>query len=212
MIGLPFLLSFYLFLGINIGALTAFVLYKIPKLKAQHLYFLCGFVLIALLVLELIPHATQEYGLISVLFGASLGVLICLFLHGLFERLSPSKAYQPSLFIIVGIAVHNIPAGLAIGTALDNELLSASFIAALLLHQIPEGLAIMASLLLSVGERLPFLLFFITSILLSGTFLVFSNIGQSMAVPLRFNGVIFGIAIGFLLFTALWDFLLKKHS
>jgi ZIP family zinc transporter len=207
----PYLLSFYLFLGTNSGALVACVIYKTPKIKAPHLYLLCGVVLTALLVLELIPHALKEYGFISVTFGASLGVLICMGLHHLMAgTLSPT--YRPALFLVAAIAVHNIPAGLAIGSTLDNQILSTSFITAMMIHQIPEGLAVMASLLLSDRRRLSLLVFFLFSVLLSGVFLFFSILGHSLALPIKLNGLILGIAIGLLLFTALWEFLFKKHS
>ena len=107
---MPYLLSFYLFLGTNVGALVAVVLYKLPKVKAPHLYVFCGVVLIALLAFELIPHALAEYGFISVAFGASLCMLICLCLHGLFEDV-PSQAYRSAFLIVFAIAVHNVPAG-----------------------------------------------------------------------------------------------------
>ncbi|OKL37938.1 ZIP family metal transporter [Domibacillus mangrovi] len=206
-----YLLSFYLFLGTNVGALVACILYKIPKIKAPHLYLLCGLVLTALLVLELIPHALKEYGFISVAFGASLGVLICMGLHDVMEGKS-SPTYRPAFFLIASIAVHNIPTGLAIGSTVDHPILSTSFIAAMMIHQIPEGLAIMASLLLSDRKRLSILVFFLFSVLLSGIFFFFSILGHSLALPIKLNGLILGIAIGFLLFTAVWEFLFKKHS
>lgn len=208
---MPYLLSFYLFLGTNFGALAAVALYKIPKVKTPHLYIFCGVVLTALLAFELIPHALEEYGFISVAFGASLGVLACMCLHDMFEDIS-SQAYRSALFIVVAIAIHNIPAGLAIGSTLENERLSASFIVATIIHQIPEGLAIMTALLLSGKRRLSFFLFFIFSILLSGIFLFFSNAGHWLELPYKSNGLILGTAIGFLLFTAIWEFLLTKHS
>jgi ZIP family zinc transporter len=205
----PYLLSFYLFLGTNMGALVAFILYKMPMMKAQYLNLLCGVVLSALLVIELIPHALEEYGPISVAFGASLGVLMCMCLHELLEGI-PSLAYRSALFLTVAVAIHNVPAGLALGSALDDQILSTSFIAAMLVHQIPEGLAIMAALLLSGRRRLPWLLFFIFSVLLSGIFLFSSNLGHSLELPFKSNGLILGTAIGFLLFTAVWEFLLKN--
>ncbi|WP_050179655.1 ZIP family metal transporter [Domibacillus robiginosus] len=208
---MPYLLSFYLFLGTNVGALAAVTLYKIPKVKAPHLYIFCGIVLTALLAFELIPHAMEEYGFINVAFGASLGVLICICLHGLFEDVS-SQAYRSVLFIVVAIAIHNIPAGLAIGSTLENETLSGSFIVATIVHQIPEGLAIMTALLLSGKRFLSLFLFFLFSLLLSGIFLFFSNAGHLAELPWKSNGLILGTAIGFLLFTALIEFLFKKHS
>lgn len=208
---MPYLLSFYLFLGTNIGALAALILYKIPKVKGPHLYVLCGIVLTAFLALELIPHALEEYGFISVAFGASMGVLACMCLHDLFEDVS-SQVYRPALVITVAIAIHNIPAGLAIGSTLDNEGLSTAFIAVTVIHQIPEGLAIMTALLLSGKKQISILLFFILSLLLSYIFLFFSRIGHSLALSSKLNGLILGIAIGFLFFTAVWEFLLKKHN
>jgi zinc transporter, ZIP family len=206
-----YLLSFYLFLGTNVGALTAVIFYKIPKVKALHLYTFCGLVLTGLLAFELVPHALEEYGFISVAFGTSLGILICTCLHGLLEDESP-HSYRPALFVVSAIAIHNIPAGLATGSTLDSGILSVSFIAAIVIHQIPEGLAIMTALLLSGRKRLSFLLFFLFSVLLSGIFLFFTNIGHSLELPLQSNGLLLGIAIGFLLFTAVWEFLFKKHS
>jgi len=208
---MPYVISLYLFLGTNAGALAAFLFYKVPKIKASHLYVLCGVILTALLALELIPHALEEYSFISVAFGASLGVLSCMCLHGLFKGVS-SSTYRPALFITMAIAIHNIPAGLAIGSTLDNEQFTASFIVATVIHQIPEGLAIMTSLLLSGRRRMPIILFFIFSILLSGIFLFFSSIGHSLELPEKSNGLLLGTAIGFLLFTALVEFLFKKHS
>ncbi|WP_050182488.1 ZIP family metal transporter [Domibacillus robiginosus] len=208
---MPYVISLYLFLGTNAGALAAFLLYKIPKIKTSHLYFLCGAVLTVLLAFELIPHALEEYSFISVAFGASLGVLSCMCLHGLFKGVS-SSTYRPALFITLAIAIHNIPAGLAVGSTLDNDQFAVSFIAATVIHQIPEGLAIMTSLLLSGKRYTPVILFFIFSVFLSVIFFLFSSLGHSLELPSKSNGLILGTAIGFLLFTALVEFLFRKNN
>ncbi|MGG6447680.1 ZIP family metal transporter [Pseudobacillus badius] len=206
-----YLLSFYIFLGTSFGAFIALILYKFPRIKVQHLYLFCGGVLVGLIILELIPHSITEFGLVSITLGTSLGILLCICLHNLFDHL-PSFRYRAALFLVTAIAIHNIPTGLATGSTLDNQLLSSSFVTAILLHQVPEGLAIMVSLLNSERKQFNFSIFLSFCFIISGFFLLFSIIGSLLDLTLKLNGLILGIAIGFLSFTAIREFILATYK
>ncbi|MFL0365167.1 ZIP family metal transporter [Pseudobacillus sp. 179-B 2D1 NHS] len=206
-----YLLSCYIFLGTSFGALVALFLYKFSRIKVQHLYLLCGGVLVGLIMLELVPHSVTEFGLISIVLGTSLGILLCICLHNFFDQL-PSFRYRSVVFLVTAITVHNIPTGLAIGSTLDNQLLSSSFVTAILLHQVPEGLAIMVSLLNSRRQQFNFSLFLSICLILSGFFLLFSIMGSFLDLTLKLNGLILGISIGFLSFTAVWEFIIATYK
>ncbi len=131
------------------GLLLSF--FKRPK--DRFLSFLLAFsagVMLAVTFQDLITEALALGGLGVTVLGIVLGVLALLLLTSFVgARQFQSKGLaKTGLLLGLGIALHNLPEGLAIGAGyLASENLGLSLALALAIHDIPEGMAMAAPLL-----------------------------------------------------------------
>jgi len=110
-------------------------------------------------VLDLLPSAWLWGGLDQSILGFAAGVILVGFLERLINRLSGARENRGGLrqmgyLIAVGIALHDLPEGMAIavGHAASAEL-GTLVVLAISLHNIPEGMAIAAPLFMSGVKR-----------------------------------------------------------
>lgn len=142
-------------LGTGLGAaLTFFVEGKSSRLPSV-LMGLSGGIMLAVVFFDILPEAIRSTDILTMLSGAALGVLFVLFLSLLLpkrvkspdfpdlftaERISALR--RTGLLLSAGIAIHNFPEGVAIGSGMT---LPGSFGLQLALlifaHDIPEGMA-----------------------------------------------------------------------
>lgn len=120
-----------------------------------------GGIMLAISVFELMPESVELGSMTSAIVGFLLGVLMMFALDKIVPHSHLSEpdnlmvenpenfktAQSPMLrtgyLVLFGIALHNIPEGLAIGAGLESSPELGLFIAiAIALHNIPEGLAI----------------------------------------------------------------------
>lgn len=203
-----FLLSGYIFIGTTFGALLSYLILKIEVIKIQYLYILCGGIIIGILIFDLIPHSINEYRLISVLLGILVGAIGCIIIHQILHNIT-SYSERSRLSILIAIMLHTIPIGLAIGSSLTSDLITSSLLLTLLIHQIPEGIVLMISFR-RTGRK--FVSFLVACLLLSLLFLVSSFIGGKIVFTYKLMGVLLGVAIGFLGFTAIKEFIIDARK
>lgn len=150
------------FLGTMAGAVGtgagALILALGTRPKDWSLGFLLGLssgVMLAVVFQDLLPEAVAlgglTYTLLGVFFGvAALTVMIQFIPHEYFEKrgLESAGLIKAGILLGLGIALHNLPEGLAIGAGyVASENLGISLAVALSLHNIPEGMAMSAALL-----------------------------------------------------------------
>lgn len=105
-------------------------------------------VMIAVVFVDLIPEALQLGNFSLTYLGLVLGVLALFLIRPLLPKDKSQGLAQTGLLIGIGIALHNLPEGLAIGAGyLTSPHLGLSLALALCLHDIPEGMAMAAPLL-----------------------------------------------------------------
>ncbi len=103
--------------------------------------------MIAIVCFDLLPHSFEAAPLYVVLAGVISGAS-CMALFGHFGRhgsggVSGNGLAAVGARLAVGVALHNLPEGLAIGSGFQGGgTLGISLAAAILLHNIPEGLAL----------------------------------------------------------------------
>lgn len=126
--------------GTSAGALLGGLLK--PKARLLSLLFeLSGGIMLAMICFELLPRPAAEIGLWPVLLYAGAGI----FLVGLLRKLPllhGTGEKRTAGVIALGLAIHNLPEGLAIGSALHLGAAGVSLAAAVALHDIPEGLVL----------------------------------------------------------------------
>jgi ZIP family zinc transporter len=104
--------------------------------------------MMAVVCFDLMPSALTLAPLAICVLGFCIGVLVALFIqdelahHKLHSAGGSASLLRTGLIIMVGIALHNFPEGLAIGSGFEASVsLGISLIVVIGLHNIPEGLS-----------------------------------------------------------------------
>lgn len=169
-----------------LGSLIGII--KLPSEKVIiHLLSFAAAILLTITFMELLPEASHEAGLLLTILGVILGVF-------LFHKIIPhvhlntkgDKIKTNSILIFLGVAMHNLPAGIILGSgfATSNSIAIAMAIA-LIAHNIPEGMLVSASYFNATKSRLKALGLglAITAPLIIGfllSYLVFQNVSEQI--------------------------------
>ena len=129
----------------------------------------------AVVCFDLIPEALEIGTISNTIIGIFLGIVIMIYCDILVERKFNSKSYnrntksnksknsllKTGIIVSIGLAIHNIPEGLAIGSGFDVSLkLGLSLAIAICLHDIPEGIS-MAIPMKHGGMKLSKIIFYV---------------------------------------------------
>ena len=129
------------------GILGAIFKVKSNKFLSFILEFAAG-LMTAVICFDLIPEALEIVSITLCIFGVLLGVISMIFCDKLVNKVYSKKENENSLLktgiiICIGLAIHNFPEGLAIGSGFDaSQKLGLSLAIAIALHDIPEGMSI----------------------------------------------------------------------
>lgn len=102
--------------------------------------------MMAIICFDLIPEALQISNIYAILLGIILGIITMIICDLIVQKKINKKSNMKSLLkvgivVSIGLALHNIPEGLAIGTGFHASLeLGLSLAIAIALHDIPEGI------------------------------------------------------------------------
>lgn len=147
-------------LGTGLGGVLSFLIPVGGKRILQRLMGFAGGMMIAVVCFDLIPEAFALAGVPIALLGVSLGAGCILALDMGLDRTHhragrQSGAYiQAGLLLGIGIAAHNLPEGLAIGSGLvAYPSLGLGLAIVIAAHNIPEGLAMAAPMRLGGMRR-----------------------------------------------------------
>lgn len=150
-----------------LGALVVFLFGKpARKMMSLVLGFASG-IMLAISAFSLLPGALELGGLPRAILGFILGAALMFGLDTLVPHShigegetegSKAQMLKMGYFIFLGIALHNVPEGLAIGAGYSaSQGLGTAIALALALHNVPEGMATAAPLLAGGMKRLPVL-------------------------------------------------------
>lgn len=137
------------FIGLLIGGISAFGTKNHGRRFQGVLMGFTGGILIAFVCFELLPEAFGENRFYSVIAGMLCGVLLTAYLEGKIGRLCEkqkkhnNKLEKAGWLLSIGVLIHNIPEGMAIGALLSVSILEGIRLCIIIaLHCIPEGLAL----------------------------------------------------------------------
>lgn len=135
--------------GTGLGGALAFLLSNPGKRYLSTVLSMSAGLMIAVVCFDLLPRAFELGGLVTGLTGTILGIaVIALFqsvisANNVQNKRDRKKNYiQTGLLLGVGIALHNFPEGLAIGTGFSSvQTYGLGLSLVIALHDIPEGIA-----------------------------------------------------------------------
>lgn len=134
------------FLG---GLFGAFINVKSNKFLCFILELAAG-LMTAIICFDLIPEALEIVNISICIFGILIGILVMIFCNKLLNQYfsfksknNSSSLLKTGLIIATGLAIHNFPEGLAIGSGFEaSNSLGLKLAIAIALHDIPEGISI----------------------------------------------------------------------
>lgn len=159
-----------IFIGQTVGATLGLIGKPNPKVLLGSLAFAAA-MMISLSLFELVPAALEFTSRPVVMVSFFVGIIVMLGVDRLMPHINPElmRKEKPSVkrsvaMLVIGIALHNIPEGLAIGVGFKVSAVSGIVIATgIALQDIPENIATIIPLYALTGKRLKsFLIMFST--------------------------------------------------
>jgi len=143
----------------GLGALLVILFGKPSKPVMSLILGFASGIMLAISAFDLMPEALRLGGLIYTIFGFLLGAGLMFGLDTLVPHMhigegkpesgQDTEMLKMGYFIFLGIALHNLPEGLAIGAGFSASAgLGGAIALALALHNVPEGMATAAPLLM----------------------------------------------------------------
>lgn len=134
--------------GTTLGGIIGVV---IKKHSNKFLSFILSFasgLMMAVICFDLIPEALEITGIVNVILGIGIGIVAMIFCDLLVEKKfnanqqfkqNNNSLLKTGIIVSIGLAIHNFPEGLAIGSGFEASIkLGLSLAIAICLHDIPE--------------------------------------------------------------------------
>lgn len=138
-------------IGTFIGGLIGVSLKKISNKFLSFILALASGLMLAVICFELLPEAKMKSSNFNILSGLFVGIISMIICDILVDKKINKKGsplntmLKTGIVVSIGLAIHNIPEGLAIGTGLENSIkLGYSLALTIAFHDIPEGMSMAA--------------------------------------------------------------------
>ena len=149
--------------GTCLGAVIAVSFKKSSNIMLSSIMALAGGLMLAVVTFDLIPEAVLLGGILKTLAGIFIGVIFVTLIDIFLPESALIKSYgnqaKTALMLGIGLAAHNFPEGLAIGSGFTGgQTLGAELLLVIGMHDIPEGAAVASPLLSSRLSKLKIVL------------------------------------------------------
>jgi ZIP family zinc transporter len=156
--------------GTSFGGVLAVTFRKSSRTMLSGIMGIAGGLMLSVVTFDLIPEAILLGGMKKAFVGVFIGVVFVTALDILMPETRLVKRYgtqfKTSLLLGIGLAAHNFPEGLAIGSGfMGGKALGLELLLVIGLHDIPEGAAVASPLMVSsLSKGKIILLTFLTAI------------------------------------------------
>lgn len=135
--------------GTGLGGLIAFFINKVNNRYLSAIIEFSAGLMTAVVCFELIPEAFSIGSTVSTFFGIITGIILIIIIEsiiknsGFMEKTYGSNGLlRAGLMTSIGIALHNLPEGFAVGSGFEASLsIGLTITVVILIHDIPEGIA-----------------------------------------------------------------------
>lgn len=138
-------------IGTTIGGIIGCVLKSNSNRFLSFILSFASGLMMSVICFDLIPEALTISGIIETIIGIIIGIIIMFICDILVEKKfnssheflnSNSNLLKTGIVVSIGLALHNIPEGLAIGSGFEaSSKLGLSLALAICLHDVPEGIS-----------------------------------------------------------------------
>ena len=156
--------------GTTLGGIIGVI---IKKNSNKFLSFILAFasgLMMSIICFDLIPEALGISSIINVIIGIIIGIIIMIFCDIIVQKkFNTNKRFEKNentllktgIIVSIGLAIHNFPEGLAIGSGFEASMkLGLSLALAICLHDIPEGIS-MAVPMKNGGMKISKVIFYV---------------------------------------------------
>ena len=137
--------------GTTIGGIIGVITKKHSKKFLSFVLAFASGLMMAIICFDLIPEALEISNIVNAIVGILLGIAMMIFCDKLVEKKfnieetnisKHNTLLKTGIIVSIGLAIHNFPEGLAIGSGLGASIkLGLSLAIAICLHDIPEGIS-----------------------------------------------------------------------
>ena len=156
--------------GTTLGGIIGVI---IKKKSNKFLSFILAFasgLMMSIICFDLIPEALGISSIINVIIGIIIGIIVMIFCDIIVQKkFNTNKRFEKNentllktgIIVSIGLAIHNFPEGLAIGSGFEASMkLGLSLALAICLHDIPEGIS-MAVPMKNGGMKISKVIFYV---------------------------------------------------
>ncbi len=137
--------------GTTIGGFIGVILKKNSNKFLSFILSFASGLMMAIICFDLIPEALEISSIVQVIFGIGIGIISMIACDVLVEKkfsqkktdtFQKNQLLKTGIVVSIGLAIHNFPEGLAIGSGFGASIkLGLSLAIAICLHDVPEGIS-----------------------------------------------------------------------
>lgn len=199
------------------GILGATMKTKSNKFLSFILEFAAG-LMVAIVCFELIPEAMEVSNMFTVIMGIIIGVIIMIFCDNLVNYKYSKKnifkmnsLMKTGIIVGIGLAIHNFPEGLAIGSGFSaSTKLGITLAIAIALHDVPEGISMAVPMKNGGMKTYKVILYTFLSGLTTGVGAFFGILIGTISEQLI--SICLGFAAGAMLYIAAGELIPESHK
>ena len=199
------------------GVLGATIKTKSNKFLSFILEFAAG-LMVAIVCFELIPEAMEVSNMLTVIIGIIIGVFIMIFFDNLVNyKYSKKNVFKMNsliktgIIVGIGLAIHNFPEGLAIGSGFSaSTKLGLTLAVAIALHDVPEGISMAVPMKNGGMKTYKVILYTFLSGLTTGVGAFFGILIGTISEQLI--SICLGFAAGAMLYIAAGELIPESHK